>query len=335
MLAAFRDKLLGHYERLDEKDIERAIDIIITETDPRLRMVRAYKRKLRKPVIRSLAYINNLVTRIPGPFEINRRAYGTDPQINALFGSADDIETLFSHSKPVREFFRDSPGSDRVYLPLAMWRTEKKVFGAALRGDVIRKDVAQTAVNFSGHWLGICGASETELRQMLIWRGIHNLAITALENITGLQTRTDALKKQRTLLKMKLRGLQSQHLGLDAPEETQDDNAVDLQTLKQRLEETEHELASASTTLETLDGYLRQVCKVFSHPSRYLRVKPNAVRVNRMGIRSDNGNSRDAARIITATITIGNKPQFETILVAFPRAAMGEPPGMKIWEIRS
>jgi hypothetical protein len=328
MFRRFTDKLFGRYERLDEKDIERAIDIIINETDPRLRTVRAYRRKLRKPVIRSLAYINNLITRIPGPFDISRRAYGADPQINALFGSADDIEALFSRSKPVQEFFRDSPGSDRVYLPLAMFRTEKKGFGVSLDGDVLRSDVARTTVNFSGHWLGICAASEATLRQMLVWRGIYNLAITALENITHFQVKTDTLGKQRTLLKMKLRDLQAQHRGLDAPEKTQGDDAVDLQALKLRLEETEHQLADASTTLETLDGYLQQVCNVFNHPSRYLRVKPGTVRVNRMGIKSDSATSRDGSEIVTAAITVGNKPQFESILVSFPRAEMGESSGL-------
>jgi hypothetical protein len=328
MFRRFTDKLFGRYERLDEKDIERAIDIIINETDPRLRTVRAYRRKLRKPVIRSLAYINNLITRIPGPFDISRRAYGADPQINALFGSADDIEALFSRSKPVQEFFRDSPGSDRVYLPLAMFRTEKKGFGVSLDGDVLRSDVARTTVNFSGHWLGICAASEATLRQMLVWRGIYNLAITALENITHFQVKTDTLGKQRTLLKMKLRDLQAQHRGLDAPEKTQLDDAVDLQALKLRLEETEHQLADASTTLETLDGYLQQVCNVFNHPSRYLRVKPGTVRVNRMGIKSDSATSRDGSEIVTAAITVGNKPQFESILVSFPRAEMGESSGL-------
>ena len=334
MLRRFLDKLLGRYERLDEKDIERAIDIIINETDPRLRMVRAYKRKLRKPVIRSLAYINNLVTRIPGPFEINRRAFGADPQINALFGSADDIETLFSRSKPVRQFFRDSPASDRVYLPLAMRRMEKKVFGASFSGDIIRKDVAQTAVNFSDHWLGICAASETELRHTLIWRGIYNLAITALENISSLQASTDTLRKQRTLLKIKYRNLQARHLGLDVPEETQADNAVDLQALDLRLAETERKLADVSTTLATLDGHLGQVCNVFNHPSRYLRVKPDAVHVNRMGIKSDSTASRDGARIVTAAITIGNNPQFEGILVSFQRADMAENPGLNFKSVR-
>jgi hypothetical protein len=334
MLRRLTDKLLGRYKRLDEKDIGHAIDIIVKETDPRLRMIRAYRRKLRKPVIRSLAYINNLVTRIPGPFEINRRAFAADPQINALFGSADDIETLFSRSQPVRQFFKDSPGSDRVYLPLMMRRMEKKVFGASLSGDVMRRDIAQTAVNFSDHWLGVCAASLPELRKMLIWRGIHNLAITALENISDLQTRTDTLSKQRTLLKIKHRNLQARHLGLDMPEVKQTDNTVDLQALDLQLAETERKLAEISTTLDTLDGYLRQVCNVCNHPSRYLRVTPEAVHVNRMGIKSDSATSKGSARIVTAAITIGNQPPFEGILASFRRADMTEDPGLKFKTVR-
>jgi hypothetical protein len=169
---------------------------------------------------------------------------------------------------------------------------------------------------------------------MLIWRGIHNLAITALENISSLQARTDTLRKQRTLLKIKHRNLQARHLGLDAPEETQADNAVDLQALDLRLAETERKLADVSTTLETLDDYLRQVCIVFNHPSRYLRVKPDAVQVNRMGIKSDSATSGNSARIVSAAITIGSNPQFEGILVSFQRADMTEDAGLNFKSVQ-
>lgn len=323
------NKLSGRYERLDDKDIERAIDLIITETDPRLRIVRAYKRKLRKPVIRSLAYMNNLVTRIPGPFEISRRAFGADPRINALFGSADDIEVLFSRSTSVRKFFDDNPGSDRVYLPLAMRREEKKILGAALVNDMLRRDVAQTVVNYSDHWLGVCAASEAELRQMLIWRGIHNLAITALETIAALRARSDTLRQQRALLKMKCRNLEARHLGLDAPGDVSDGAAADRQELDLQLEETERELAESSATLNTLDDHLRLVCQVFRHPSPYLRVKLESVRVNRMGIKSTDPASKDGTTIVTAAITIGNKPRFDGILVSFQRGDLRESPGLQ------
>jgi hypothetical protein len=58
------------------------------------------------------------------------------------------------------------------------------------------------------------------------------------------------------------------------------------------------------------------------------------VRVNRMGIKSDSATSRDGAEIVTAAITIGNQPQFESILVSFPRAEMGNPPELKFESIQ-
>ena len=74
MLSHLLDRLRGRYDRLDEDDIEQATDIVVEQTDPRLRFVRGFRRKLRKPVVRSLVYVEDLVTRIPGPFEISRKA---------------------------------------------------------------------------------------------------------------------------------------------------------------------------------------------------------------------------------------------------------------------
>lgn len=328
MLGRLAEKLRGRYRRLDERDIERAIEIAVGETDPRLRLVTGYRRRLRQPIVRSLAWVSQLVIRIPGPFEISRRTWGSDPQVNALFGSADDIDTLFSRSEPVREYFRENPGSDRVCLPLVMYRSEKKIMGMSLAGDIVRRDVAQTAVNYSGHWLGICASGEDELRRMLIWRGIHNLALVALENITRMKTATGALQEQRTLLQMKLRDLQTQHRGLEVPGTTDTGNAAGQQEVGKHLEETERKLAGTSLAPDTLDDYLQQLCTVFNHPSRYLQVKKNAVRVNRMGVKSEGAAAGQGAEVVSATITIGSRDPFEGVLVSFQRSELGEKPAL-------
>jgi len=295
--------LTGSYERLDEQDIEKAIDILIEETDPRLCLVSGYKRKLRKPVIRSLVYVKRLITRIPGAFEVNRRNYGSDPQISALFGSADDIDELVGHSKVLKKYFEENPDQAMVYVPMAMKRTEKTVLGMELSGDIVRREVAQVAVNFSDHWLGICGASESELRDLLRWRGIHNLAI----------------EKQRALLKKKLRNLQAQHRGLDALTATTTDEIEDRQVLTRHLEEAEGQLREAHANPDTLEDYLAEVCRVFDHPSRHLRVNPGSVRVNRMNIKVEDDSSDRGAAVFSAEIVVGHNPPFEAILARFNR----------------
>lgn len=318
------DRLRGRYERLDEQDIERAIEIILDETDPRLRLVRGYRRKLRKPVIRSLAYVGGLVTRIPGPFAVNRKAYSSDPQVNALFGSADDIDELFARSRALRGYFRDWPDCERVFVPLAMYRQEKRIMGMTLDGDIVRRDVARTAVNFSGHRLGVCAASEAELLDKLKWRGIHNLAVAALENITREKTRTAQLEEQRTLLRIKLRDIQAQRRGLDVLAESPGKDESEWQSLRQHLEDTGRQLEQARTGLATLEDYLTEVGRVFSHPSRHLRVRPGSVQVDRMGIKTEAGQGAD---VVSAAITLGDRPPFEVILTSFERAAMAADSG--------
>jgi len=327
MLSHLLDRLRGRYDRLDENDIEQAIDIVVEQTDPRLRFVRGFRRKLRKPVVRSLVYVEDLVTRIPGPFEISRKAYGSDPQVNALFGSADDIETLFARNKMLQEFFRDTPACDRVCVPLAMHRQEKRILGMALSGDTVRRDVARTAVNFSGHRLGIvCAENAADLRSKLKWRGIHSLAVTALENITRLKTRTAELEEQRALLKVKLRDVQAQHRGLEAVAADTAADALERQQLEQRLEDTGKKLREVRTGIATLVDYLDQVCQVLNHPSRYLRVRRNSVTVDRMGIKVDGMSHESGGEVYSATLTMGTQPEFELILAAFQRSDMAATP---------
>lgn len=327
MLSRLADWLHGRYERLDEQDIERAIDIVVEQTDPRLRFVRGYRKKLRKPAVRSLVYVDDLVTRIPGPFDISRKTYGSDPQVNALFGSADDITTLFAGNKMLQDFFRDSPDCDRVCVPLAMTRREKRTLGMALSGDIVRRDVARTAVNFSGHRLGIvCAESESGLRSELKWRGIHFLAVTALENITHLKTRTAGLEEERALLKVKLRDVQAQHRGLDAMIGAPSEDSQEQQALEQRLQDTAEKLQEARTGVATLVDYLDQVCQVLNHPSRYLRVRRNSVTVDRMGIKLDNMSHERGGEVFSATISIGDNPALEVILAACDRAAIEAAP---------
>jgi hypothetical protein len=184
--------------------------------------------------------------------------------------------------------------------------------------------VARTAVNFSGHRLGVCAASEAELLDKLKWRGIHNLAVAALENITREKTRTAQLEEQRTLLKIKLRDIQAQRRGLDVLAESPGKDESEWHALRQRLEDTGRQLEQARTGLATLEDYLVEVGRVFSHPSRHLRVRPGSVQVDRMGIKTEAGQGAD---VVSAAITLGDRPPFEVILTSFERAAMAADPG--------
>jgi hypothetical protein len=301
--------------RISDQEIERAIDIVIEGTDPRLRMMGAYRRKLKRPVIRSLLYLARLPDRIPGPFELSPRAFGSDPQINALFASVDDIGRLLASSQVVGDLFARAPDCHVGYCSLGMYREEKPVFGMELDHGLVRRDVAQVAVNFSGHWVGVCAASVEELKQQLKWRGLHSLTASALERIVGLKAKTTELERQRILLKAKLREIKAQGRGLEPVSDANRAELGDRAAVQRRLNDTEQQLREAKASLATLDDYLRQIRQVLSHPSRYLRVKPYSVHVNRMGIKARSANERGSGQVFTAQISLSHQAPFDAVLV--------------------
>lgn len=309
---------------LSEADIEKAVEIAVNGTDPRLRMVSGYKKKLRMPVIRALLYIRGLSDRVPGPFEANRKTYGANPQINALFGSAAQLQELFSLNEKMQHFFTANPGDDLAYASLGMIKQEKNTFGAALFGNIVRKDIAQVTVNFSGHWVGVCAPSLDEARAQMRWRAFNSLVDSALERITDIKSTTKTLEMERAMLRIKLKETRAQNRGLDSLVDDRWLGGDAWQKTQQRLDETEQKLKECRVSLATLDDYFIQIARVLAHPSRYLKVKGQSTRVNRMGIKmAESGDQGNA--IVTAQITVAKKTPFNVVLVAYPRAEMLDP----------
>jgi hypothetical protein len=81
-----RGESVGRYpETLLEQAIERAVD----GTDPRLRLVPGYRKRLRQPVIRAIDQVIALVDGFAGPLTAGIDGYGNDSRLAALFASAE------------------------------------------------------------------------------------------------------------------------------------------------------------------------------------------------------------------------------------------------------
>ena len=312
------------HQDLSEADIDKAIEMAITGTDPRLRLVGGYKKKLRRPVVQSLLYIQRLSNRIPGPFDANRRSYGADPQVNALFGSVEQLQELFSLNEKVRHYFQTNPAEDTAYASLGMVKREKNTFGAALFGNIVRKDIAQVSVSFSGHWIGVCAPSPDQARAQMRWRAFNSLVDSALERITDIKSTTKNLEMERTMLRIKLKETRAQNIGLESLVDDRWLGGAAWEETRKRLEETEEKLKESRVSLATLDDYLIQISQVLAHPSRYLKMRGQSIRLNRMGIKMAEGGD-EGNTIVTAQITVGRKAPFNVVLVTYPRAEMLDP----------
>ena len=192
-------KFLTSRHRQDDPAVLAAVEQAVDGTDPRLRVVSRYQAKLLGSVSRALDYAGKLASQVPGPIGMNRQAFRTDPRVRAFFGSADSLQRVFSGSRELRAFFNDENNFDvdEGYALLIMQREEKTTFGVELKGDIIRRDVRQVVVNFSGHHLVAPAATEAEARAQIQALAFKDLVAGALERIVSRKARREELKEQK------------------------------------------------------------------------------------------------------------------------------------------
>ena len=316
--------LFGTGKHQDDPAILAAIEETIDGTDPRLRAVSRYQRKLSGPVSSALDYAASLVSRVPGPITMNRQAFSSDPQVRAFFGSADSMQQIFSQSREMREFLaHDRSGDvDEVYALLVVQREEKTVLGMELKGDIIRKDVQQVVVNFSGHRLVAPAATEAETREQIRELAFKDTVTGALERIVSLKSRRKELEEQRKLLQTKLRMLRAGNDMLSSLlQPVEDLDSTQVTATRQQLEKIEGELQEAVADLGTLDDYLAQVRKALSHPERRLTLKEVSFWLDPMNIKLSEDSAQRGEQIRLMEAEAGEQKAV-VLLVKYPRNEM-------------
>ena len=135
--------------RLDElrqhRYINDIIEHMIDDIDPRLRAISGYQKVLKPCVERVLAYGENVCANLPGPVEFSSENSRNNATVRALFANKKKMVEVFSRCRELQEFFRQHPSADRAYMVLGMKKTEARVFGMEQQGEIVRKDVPQSA----------------------------------------------------------------------------------------------------------------------------------------------------------------------------------------------
>ncbi len=160
-------------ERLKQQSeterLRNAVETIVEGTDIRLRAIGNYQKRLRARAHELLDYIESLVAAMPPAVKVSQTAFSKNSLVNAVFRNTETMHQLFSQSLPVRNFFDnvENLGRKEVFALLFLNRTEKKILGAELRGEIVLREVPQTSVSFSGHQLIAPHATEEGARRAL------------------------------------------------------------------------------------------------------------------------------------------------------------------------
>ena len=298
----------------------KAIESVVVGTDPRLRMVSGYQKKLAPGVTRALTHAEAVAQQLPGPIEVSRKTFGADPRVRALFVSVDHLRETFAHSHVLRSFLTQPrhQGSGTCYALLAVDKSEKQTFGTELDTELVQKEVMQTVVNFSAHRFVAPAPDIHTLRSELVEQAFEHLVGCALRRIVSLRARSQELTERRLLLESKLRERLTRKRGLQETlfEVPTLDGTVTME-IRHHLADTDEELKAASVSLGTLNDYLGQIQDVLSHPENHLRLHPLTVRLDRSGVKRKADDPRPGQNVDFAEIHLGDEQSAVGILVSY------------------
>ena len=292
-----------------EGELQKAIERVVDEINPRIRALGGYRKKLRPCVERTLTYCSELATRVPKSIEVSSKTWGRDPVVKAFFSGTEDLRRVFSHSKELREFFDQHVAADYCYALLSMECRERTVLGMEMHGEVIKRDVKQTAVSFTDHRVVKPSLSEPELRKNLEQRAFESLIAFALERITELVAARHLLEDQQQLMKMQLKVAQLRSTSLEPLIGDKGSTAIDIEALREQ----------ANARLSTLEDYIDRISDVLGDPQKHLRLDRIDMHLSKMNIKLDEQSTDSGHALQLIEASLGEHLKRILFIARFPR----------------
>ncbi len=270
-----------------DPEVTAALDRVIGMVDPLVRAAPRLDKHLLAAVEHALGYCQSLVSALPGPIEINRRSFAQDMLVHALFATPTDIDEMLGRSQAVRDFLQrpECWASDCFCAMLAARRLQKRQFGMAQQGNVIRSDVPQEVVYFSDQTLIEPSCSLETTRQRLQARALESLLRSFNAHVDQLRRERQGLRADLSVEHAQLLALQQQHHADEDERHTRHLVELDL-----RLRENSEALMPEHL-VEVLAEFLR-------HPESALALTPVSIRIDRMGIVHEPSEPGDDAQTI-------------------------------------
>jgi hypothetical protein len=290
-------------QRQKEAALIEWIERMVQDSDPAIRKVAGYQRQLQKPVENALKHIEGLISLIPGPFSLSAEHWDKDPLIHALFVSPDELRSLLHNCAELKSFFQES-GADMAVALLTATKKERAIFGTALEGEIVRRDVPQVAVEFYDHRVVAAVATEEQNRRQLVHRGLNVLATYALEEIMQIQSIREDLAAQRHNLAVQLKIQQTHKRGLERLLTGGTQSHSEAIQAEQVLAEIDKQLMELEPGSGMPQDFLHKLENVLTAPGNFLTGERIGMRLNWMGVKLEEGSAEDGREITLSELEI-------------------------------
>jgi len=302
-------------EKYPKATIREAIERTIERTDPWLKVVSGYKKKLRPAIILSLDHAARLVSSLPPPILVEFGPNGSCPSLAAFFTTTAEMLKTFQKDRDLTGYLRDhNPASKQIIALLMMEKSEKTIFGAELSGNVVSRDVPQTSVTFLNQRFLEPADNEKDIRRKLESRAFdHLLRIAHMQVATSKSERKD-LERRQTILQSKLALLKSGDENLQGPESN---NMPSISATEEQLKQLEAKLMAQGRPDKVLDTYLGIAINVLSHPEEHLWETMQHIILDARGIKQAQAKENDCEFDLQELSNSEGK-QWVMLLIALP-----------------
>ena len=279
MLSLFQSIFGGAEEagRYPETLVRAAIERAVDGTDPWLRGLSRYRKKLHPAVLTAIDHVVALVDSLAPPRLATRDGYARDSLLQAIFLSSEQMRQVLQEQLAAQPVAGGS-----AYALLAVDLEQRGTFGVELLGDTMVRDVPQVTVSFANHRLLDPTGNEDETRRLLKRRAFDHLLSLALRRMVAVKEIREGLDNRRTLLQAKLEVLQRGNWGFDRSTPQKPANIVDLEA---QLGEIEAQLQRVGSDGQAMEVALGLLADVLGRPQEHLWGERSTLVVDRMGIK--------------------------------------------------
>ncbi len=290
------------------------VDAVVEIVEPKIRNVRGYRQRLRRPLQICQKHCKAIVAQIPGPIYLERKNYYADPLIKAAFVGSEKIEDLLA-SPEANVPMPGAPGSERFAL-LTMTSTEKKIFGPKKQGAMIVADAAMQTITFTEHKIVGLATTLESSRSELEKLSLEIIAEAAARELAGRKSQLTDLRRQRENLHAMSRmfggGSRARSVfGHYNPEEQEK-----LEKVKHLLEETDKELAVVREGVEEPKDWLAILENYLAAPEKILNGKILSLRLDWKNVLTSDPEEH-ADTITLARLSLSDAMQRDAVLVSY------------------
>jgi hypothetical protein len=202
-----------------------------------------------------------------------------------------------------------------------MDRDVKTIFGSRLQGEIVLRDVALKAVNFSDHKFRAPSVTMSDFNQTLERGVLQILAHWSLENVLEEQSRKEELSllREEVAAKLKILAADRQQMVLEWRAGPGMQSYTAAQKLLERIED---ELNAIKTKSLDTEYYLGEVTRVLSHPNDFFTAEQVAMHFDRAGILLDGKTSEGKDDIRALEVKLGGTLRRSCVLLKCSRNAL-------------